>query len=557
MTSRRDPAWKYGTEIEVSAHLAHKHNNVFACPNVPEEVKNEILSYLNTFQNAKHTAQRNHQEMVDFGSYYGVDATAGSRTGTDGAIPAPDSKIGMMSRSSRGVRGPMDRFVNDKGNDENADGTMTPANAKELRNQVCLDIGRFFYENGIPFNCVRSASFTNMAHSIGNYGRGIKAPTMYELRTWILNEEEKTTVAFVDDIKATWKKTNISLLSDGWSDMRNRSLINFLINNQYGTVFLKTVDTSDYVKDAQKLFELLDGVIEEVGEDIVVQVVTDNAAAYKAAGRLLMDKRKSLYWTPCAAHCIDLMLEKIGQLSQHKNALLKAKKVNNFIHNHQWSMFASQEWSSCAWTKKAEEKDVKKMVMMDKTFWPSVVYSIKTTKPLVHVLRIVDGEKTPAMGFIYGSMDEAKEAIAKNSAYFLNPQYRWSPNVSEHAEIKTGLYKCMERLITDQNIFMKVDEQLDSYKYKKGLFGFKASIQSFMTRPLVIWWDNFGDEVPELKAFATKILGLTCSSSACECNWRKGKSVERGLFDEEDEFEEESGSGSDHVDEPNYDDFDY
>ncbi|KAH6808014.1 hypothetical protein C2S51_029122 [Perilla frutescens var. frutescens] len=462
--------------------------------------------------------------MVDSGCYYSGDGTAGSGTQTDVVTPAPDTNVEMMSRSSRGVKGPMDRFVNDKGNDEDADGKMTPANAKELRNQVCLDIGRFFYENGIPFNCARSASFTNMVCFIGNYGRGLKAPTMYELRTRILNEEEKTTIAFVDEIKATWKKTCVFLLSDGWSDMRNRSLINFLINNQYGTVFLKIVDASDYVKDAQKLFELLDSVIEEVGEDIVVQVVTDNTAAYKAAGRLLMDKRKSLYWTPCAAHCIDLMLEKIGQLSQHKNALLKAKKLKQPLQ----MMFVSQEWSSCAWAKKTKLKEVKKIVMKDNTFWPSVVYSIKTTKPLVHVLRIVDSEKTPAMGFIYGAMDE--DIIDEKwdnqlhrdlhaAANFLNPRYRWSPNVSEHVEIKIGLYKCMERLIRDQNLFMKVDEQLDSYKYKRGLFGFKASRESFMTRPPVIWWDNFGDEVPELKSFAMKILGLTCSSSACERNW--------------------------------------
>lgn len=36
---------------------------------------------------------------------------------------------------------------------------------------------------------------------------------------------------------------------------------------------------------------------------------------------------------------------------------------------------------------------------------------------------------------------------------------------------------------------------------------------------IVEWWDNFGDEVPELKSFATRVLGLTCSASACERNW--------------------------------------
>lgn len=47
-----------------------------------------------------------------------------------------------------------------------------------------------------------------------------------------------------------------------------------------------------------------------------------------------MEKRKHLYWTPCAAYCIDSMLEKLGQLTQHNNALLKAKRVSKFSYNH-------------------------------------------------------------------------------------------------------------------------------------------------------------------------------------------------------------------------------
>ncbi|MCI30322.1 HAT family dimerization domain containing protein, partial [Trifolium medium] len=52
--------------------------------------------------------------------------------------------------------------------------------------------------------------------------------------------------------------------------------------------------------------EMIDQVMEEVGEENVVQIVTDIAENYKAAGAMLMDKRKKLYWTPYA-HCIDLM----------------------------------------------------------------------------------------------------------------------------------------------------------------------------------------------------------------------------------------------------------
>ncbi|KAK2651670.1 hypothetical protein Ddye_011526 [Dipteronia dyeriana] len=128
----------------------------------------------------------------------------------------------------------------------------------------------------------------------------------------------------------------LSILSDGWSDTRNRGLINILVNNPHGTIFLKSIDASDRVKDAEYLFTLLDGVVEEIEERLVVQVVIDNASAYKATRKMLIEKRKHLYWTPCAAHCRDLMLEKLGELPQHKIALQKAKKVSNFIYNYGW-----------------------------------------------------------------------------------------------------------------------------------------------------------------------------------------------------------------------------
>ncbi|KAK1588644.1 hypothetical protein Q3G72_025474 [Acer saccharum] len=38
------------------------------------------------------------------------------------------------------------------------------------------------------------------------------------------------------------------------------------------------------VKDVDLIFHLIDDVVEEVGEDIVVQATTDNASAYKAVG---------------------------------------------------------------------------------------------------------------------------------------------------------------------------------------------------------------------------------------------------------------------------------
>jgi len=59
-------------------------------------------------------------------------------------------------------------------------------------------------------------------------------------------------------------------MCDGWTDGKGRSLTNFLVNSPSGTIFLKSIDTSNVIKDAKQMFELLDFVVEEIGEDNVV-----------------------------------------------------------------------------------------------------------------------------------------------------------------------------------------------------------------------------------------------------------------------------------------------
>ena len=50
------------------------------------------------------------------------------------------------------------------------------------------------------------------------------------------------------------------------------------------TMFFKSIDASTYIKNATYLCEVIEEVIAEVGEQ---HVVTDNAASYVVAGKLL------------------------------------------------------------------------------------------------------------------------------------------------------------------------------------------------------------------------------------------------------------------------------
>ena len=68
----------------------------------------------------------------------------------------------------------------------------------------------------------------------------------------------------------------------------------------------------------------------------VVHVITDNASNYVLVGKMLESKHKTIFWTPCVAHCIDLMLEDIGKQDWVKDVIEQAKSITKYIYNYSW-----------------------------------------------------------------------------------------------------------------------------------------------------------------------------------------------------------------------------
>eukprot|EP00253_Pinus_taeda_P020806 PITA_20806 len=146
-------------------------------------------------------------------------------------------------------------------------------------------------------------------------GLGYKIPSYDDFRGQILQNEKVDCTKRLEEFRATWAQTGCTVMSDGWIDQKERILINFLVSCPNGTMFMKSIDAYSHIRDAKTLCDLLDVFTLEVGAEHVVQVITDNAANCVAAGRMLMERHPTLFWTPCAAHCIDLMLEDIGKIS--------------------------------------------------------------------------------------------------------------------------------------------------------------------------------------------------------------------------------------------------
>lgn len=79
--------------------------------------------------------------------------------------------------------------------------------------------------------------------------------------------------------------------------------------------------------DAEYICNQLCEAIEEVGAEHVVAVITDSAPNCKGAGALVEQRFPSITWMPCAAHCLDLVLEDIGKTDWAQVAISKARQV--------------------------------------------------------------------------------------------------------------------------------------------------------------------------------------------------------------------------------------
>ncbi|CAL9108574.1 unnamed protein product [Musa textilis] len=106
------------------------------------------------------------------------------------------------------------------------------------------------------------------------------------MRVSLLQKQLKYTNDLLKGHKESWAIHGCSIMSDAWTDRKHRSIINFMVNYSLGTMFVKSIDNSSFVKSGDKIYDLLDKFVEEIGEQIVVQVITNNTSNYVLVGNI-------------------------------------------------------------------------------------------------------------------------------------------------------------------------------------------------------------------------------------------------------------------------------
>ncbi|CAH1453556.1 unnamed protein product [Lactuca virosa] len=330
-----------GGAYRLKQHLVGGYRNVTDCPRCPEHIRKEVTDFMKEKQPSKESIQMlsRMQEVDEYDEDEEEDCVEiRSKRGSEGTSKLPPKKKPKQ-------RGLIDMYYTPnpegalKGRKEGKGGKQQTINEvcrKELRGKACSEIAKWFYDAGIPFNAATYDSFNIMVEAIGQFGPVMKPPSMYELRVPLLKKEVEAIKGKMKEHEEEWAQKGCSIMSAGWRDsVVQKDIINFLVNSPRGSVFKKSMDVSEVSKDANLLFGVLDDIVKEVGEVNVIQVITDNASAYVKAGKLLEAKRPHLFWTPCATHCVDLMLDDIGkQIPKVRSALKKCMLSNVFIYTH-------------------------------------------------------------------------------------------------------------------------------------------------------------------------------------------------------------------------------
>ncbi|KAK7285200.1 hypothetical protein RJT34_19961 [Clitoria ternatea] len=490
-SQKHDPAWKHvqmfknGDKVQlkciyclkmfkgggihrIKEHLACQKGNASTCSRVPHDVRLLMQQSLDGVVVKKRKKQKIEEDIMNVNPLTTVVNTVSNQMDVNQGFQAIGLQNSVEHNSSlvvnhgegmsknverrKKIRASKNRaavYANSEvvvGLEKNA---LFP---KKMDNHIHMAIGRFLYDIGAPFDAVNSIYFQQMVEAIASRGPGFECPSQHELRGWILKNSVEEVKNDIDRCKMTWGRVGCSLLVDQWTTDSGRILISFLAYCPDGIVFLKSLDATEMSTSVEILYGLIKQVVEEVGVGQVLQVIMPDEEQYAIVGKRLTDTFPSLYWSPSAAHCIDLILEDFGNLEWISAVIEQAKSITRFVYNYSailnmvkrytlgndivdpcfshfatnfatlkrmvdlkhnlQAMVTSQEWMDCQYSKKTAGLEMLDC-LSNETFWSSCDMIVRLTVPLLKVLKIAGSEMRPALGYIYAGIYRAKEAIKK------------------------------------------------------------------------------------------------------------------------------------------------
>ncbi|KAM0896110.1 hypothetical protein ACQ4PT_023379 [Festuca glaucescens] len=364
-----------------------------------------------------------------------------------------DEELAGIGNSEGHKSGPLDKFVKPidpsipvkKFQQQN----ISDAIDKDRSYKVGQYLARWIYKKNVPFNAINDDDFKQFCEALGRYGPKWKPPSQHLLREKMLLQEVERTRELMKPHEIERVATGCSIMTDAWTDKKRRSIMNLCVHCKLGTSFLESKEASADAHTSEYIFNYVLESIDKIGINNVVQIVTDNASNNMGAKSMLKEKFPQIFWTSCATHTLNLIVEAIGKLKQFAPIIIKAKEMTIFIYAHHKTlslmrfytrkrdivrpgvtrfasafltlqsliakkkelraMACSDAWEGCKHTRTKKGKSAHATIM-SRAFWNGVSLCIKVFEPLVKLLRLADSDG-PSMATMYGELLSTKKAI--------------------------------------------------------------------------------------------------------------------------------------------------
>ncbi|GBG85719.1 hypothetical protein CBR_g40447 [Chara braunii] len=398
---------------------------------------------------------------------------------------------------------------------------------EEIDNSCC----EFFVENAIPFNAAKSRSFKKF--TLACYGPQPAAshplvPTGYNpLRYWLLdrlnNRLQEEEQAIRDDLQVT----GCTFITDGTTDICGRSLMNYIL------------------------------ACREWGVEKITVVCTDSFAGNTSIARMLREDPEfsQIYWIPCTAHYMDLLMHDLCKKEWAAEIISKANRVVNFFRAHRWPrstlrttlvtfpdlkcscllrpaatrfgthyvmlqrlevcekairrIVTGQEWEAqlCRGDIRGKASFVEEAVL-DRAFWADVKKLTTVTKGPYNVLREVDKD-VHCLSRIYDMVCRLPDFV-RSAPLTAEQRDDMLRDVGNRTDMLLSPIHAVARLL---------DPQLRDITFGRGVFGTPQAKKRVAKDNAVLWWEAHRAGHPEIRELAIRVLSIWTTSSPAERNW--------------------------------------
>ena len=365
-------------------------------------------------------------------------------------------------------------------------------NKVEYESRIGKAWAKWFHANDIPGHKANCPYFVGAIKLTQDLGKGVPAPKGIDIDGIYLNTNYEELQQYVANFKDDWPTYGVTIMSDSWTGPSRMSIINFMVFSNGRMYFHKSVNATGHMQNSKFVYEHIKEVIEEIGQQHVVQLVTDNGSNFKKACLDLVADFPHITWQPCAAHTINLMLKEMGCFPEINEVVSSCKRICRFMYNHStlhaemqkhiggelvrpnatrfgtnfmflesfWDKqekfqvwMTSPEWKNSSWSSEVDY-DYTYDCLISRTWWNGVKRVLDLIGPIYSILRYADSQKLGSLSGFMTKMMHARHQLSSLFSHDSLDQHEYLNVVDkrvEHLYKKTlmvaGNSSCCHRIV--------------------------------------------------------------------------------------------------------------